>query len=453
MNILPYTELLQSTNPTLSRKNLRPLSRIIKALLAMTGRVTMLGISRWGGRGCSYRTVQRFFAENITWVQLFWQFFVAQLYRAEREYLLAGDESVITKSGKKTHGLDHFFSGLLSKVVPSMAIFALSLIDVTERRSYPIRVEQVIRSEEEKAAAKAKKQPRKAQQKAQVKGQPGRPKGSQNRDKTQVELTPELQRIQKMVQNQLTLFQGLLSITYLVLDGHFGNHNAWQMVRQCGLHLISKLRHDAALHFIYQGTYAGKGPYKKYGDKLNYAKLSDKHLVATQVEKQIETRIYQAQMRHHEFAQRFNVVIIHKTNLKTDAGAHVILFSSDLERSYDKIIDYDRLRFQLEFNFRDAKQHWGLEDWMNIQEVPLTNALNLSLFMVNVSQVLLAEFRKSNPQSSVLDLKAYCRAARYFEEMIKMLPQKPEPILIQQVFGKIFSLGCIHSVNVQVFPP
>jgi hypothetical protein len=467
MNILPgknrhYIALLQNTYPTLSKKNLRRLSRIIKALLAMTGRVTMLGISRWGGKGCSYRTVQRFFGEQIPWVQLYWQFFVDQLFRSEREYLLAGDESVITKSGKKTYGLDHFFSGLLSKVVPSIAIFALSLIDVTERRSYPIRVEQVIRSEAEKAAAKAKKQQRKAKQKAKVKGKPGRPKGSKNRDKTQVTLTEELLRIQKMVKRQLALFQDVLSIRYLVLDGHFGNNNALQMVRQCGLHLISKLRHDAALHFVYQGKYAGKGPPRKYGDKINYDQLPKKYLVATSTHKQIKTRIYQAQMLHHEFAQKLNVVIIHKTHLtpaladgarETGACAHVVLFSSDLQLSYEKIIDYYRLRFQLEFNFRDAKQYWGLEDWMNIEEVPLTNALNLSLFMVNVSQVLLAEFRKYNPQSSVLDLKAYCRAARYFEETLIMLPKKPEPLLIQQVFGRIFSLGCIHPVNVQVFPP
>jgi putative transposase len=386
-------------------------------------------------------------------VQLFWQFFVSHLYHSEREYLLAGDESVITKSGKQTYGLDHFFSGLLNKVVPSIAIFALSLIDVQERRSYPIRVEQVIRNEAEKAAAQAKKQQRKAKQKAKVKGQPGRPKGSQNRDKTQVTLTEELLRIQKMVKRQLAIFQGVLSISYLVLDGHFGNNNALQMVRQCGLHLVSKLRHDAALYFVYQGAYAGKGPPRKYGDKINYDQLPKKYLVETRVGKRIETCIYQAHMLHHEFAQPLNVVIIHKTNLKTGACAHVILFSSDLALSYDKIIDYYRLRFQLEFNFRDAKQYWGLEDWMNVKEVPLTNALHLSLFMVNLSQVLLTEFRKSNPQSSVLDLKAHCRAARYFEETLKMLPKKPEPILIQQIFGQLVSLGCIHPVNVQVFPP
>jgi putative transposase len=386
-------------------------------------------------------------------VQLYWQFFVSHLYHSEREYLLAGDESVITKSGKQTYGLDHFFSGLLNKVVPSIAIFALSLIDVQERRSYPIRVEQVIRNEAEKAAAQAKKQQRKAKQKAKVKGQPGRPKGSQNRDKTQVTLTEELLRIQKMVKRQLAIFQGVLSISYLVLDGHFGNNNALQMVRQCGLHLVSKLRHDAALYFVYQGAYAGKGPPRKYGDKINYDQLPKKYLVETRVGKRIETCIYQAHMLHHEFAQPLNVVIIHKTNLKTGACAHVILFSSDLALSYDKIIDYYRLRFQLEFNFRDAKQYWGLEDWMNVKEVPLTNALHLSLFMVNLSQVLLTEFRKSNPQSSVLDLKAHCRAARYFEETLKMLPKKPEPILIQQIFGQLVSLGCIHPVNVQVFPP
>jgi hypothetical protein len=140
------------------------------------------------------------------------------------------------------------------------------------------------------------------------------------------------------------------------------------------------------------------------------------------------TRINQAQMLHPAFAQPLNVVIIHKTECKTGACAHVILFASDLVLSYEKMIDFYRLRFQLEFNFRDAKKYGGLEDWMNVREVPLTNAFHLSLFMVNLSQVLLAAFCKTNPQSSVLDLKADCRAARYFEETLKMYPQKPEPI-------------------------
>ncbi|WP_375293874.1 transposase [Oscillatoria sp. HE19RPO] len=39
-------------------------------------------------------------------------------------------------------------------------------------------------------------------------------------------------------------------MTYLLLDGHFGNKNALQMARQLKLHLISKLRQDSALYLM-----------------------------------------------------------------------------------------------------------------------------------------------------------------------------------------------------------
>lgn len=44
---------------------IRQFSRIALAMLAMTGRVTMLGIARWTADGGSYRTVQRFFSTVI----------------------------------------------------------------------------------------------------------------------------------------------------------------------------------------------------------------------------------------------------------------------------------------------------------------------------------------------------------------------------------------------------
>ena len=266
-------------------------------------------------------------------------------------------------------------------------------------------------------------------------------------------MTPELKRIQKMVKKQLEMLKNLVVVRYLALDGHFGNNNALQMVRQCGLHLISKLRHDAALYFIYDGEQKRIGPRKKYGQKIDYGNIPQKYLVERSMADNIETCLYQAVMLHRNFAQALNVVIITKTNLKNGAFASVNLFSSDLELPHDKIIDFYSLRFQIEFNFRDAKQYWGLEDFMNVKAVPLTNALNLSLFMVNLSQVLLREFRQTHPHSGILDLKAYFRAAKYFEETIKMLPQKPEPILLDQIFCQVASLGCIHSVNVQVLSP
>ncbi len=49
-----------------------------------------------------------------------------------------------------------------------------------------------------------------------------------------------------------------------------------------------------------------------------------------------------------------------KFNLKTGKKRHIILFSSDFELAYDKLIEYYQLRFQIEFNFRDAKLGIGI---------------------------------------------------------------------------------------------
>ena len=446
--------LLQCIQPQMSKTDLRRMSRVVVAIMSMTGRITMLGISRWAGKGGSYRTVQRFFNTAISWPEVFSRFFEQHLYRPEGEYILVGDESVVTKSGKETHGLDYFFSGLFNRAVKGIAIFSIALVSVDERCSYPLRVEQVVRTEAEKAAAKARKKKKQIKKnQATAKRKRGRPKGSKNRDKTQVELTPELKHIQKMVKKQLRWLQNLVTTRYLALDGHFGNNNALQMVLQSGLHLISKLRCDAALYLIYEGQQKHKGPRKKYGQKIDHRNLPQKYLAEESIEGDLETRIYQAKMLHRDFAQPLNVVIITKTDLKTGAFANVNLFSSDLDLSYDKVIDFYSLRFQIEFNFRDAKQHWGLEDFMNVNEVPLTNAINLSLFMVNLSQALLRDFRITHPDSGILDLKAFFRAAKYFEETIKLLPQKPEPFLLEQIFSQLSSLGCIHVGNVHISSP
>jgi putative transposase len=188
--------LCQCLRPYITATTLRHLSRIVAALLVMTGRVTMLGIARWAGPGGSYRTVQRFFSQALPWAMLFWVFCRQHVYRADEGYLLVGDEVVATKAGQHTHGLDRFFSSLYGKPVPGLAFFTLALVSPQQRRSFPIRVEQVVRSEAEKAASKAKAA-RKKQPSSTTKRHPGRPKGRKNTPKADVPLTPELVRITK----------------------------------------------------------------------------------------------------------------------------------------------------------------------------------------------------------------------------------------------------------------
>ena len=108
-------------------------------------------------------------------------------------------------------------------------------------------------------------------------------------------------------------------------------------------------------------------------------------------------------------------------------------------------MDYYGLRFQIEFNFRDAKQYWGLEDFMNVTPTGVTKAANLSVFMVTVAYCLRPDSHPQDADYRVLDLKADCRGYKDVEETIKMLPEKPEPVLLCQILNKVAGLGRIHT--------
>ena len=86
---------------------------------------------------------------------------------------------------------------------------------------------------------------------------------------------------------------------------------------QTSLHLISKLRSDAALYPAFAGEHCGRGPKPKYGAKIDVRKMDAKYLKETSIEDIVRTDIYQGQFYNKEFAFALNVVIILKTNLDT----------------------------------------------------------------------------------------------------------------------------------------
>jgi hypothetical protein len=421
----------------LDATTLRQLCRVSEAMLSMTGRVTMRGLSRWTTKGGSYRTLQRFFYTPMNWVTLQWMLICHHLLDAGDTILAAGDHVVVTKAGKKTYGLDRFFSSLHGKAVPGLCFLSLSLISVQRRTSYPALTEQV---EKVPAAQQPPKKP--------SPGSRGRPKGSKNGNRRDVELSPSLRFIQAQLARLLQQVGTHLKVGYFLFDGELGHNDAVQMVRQLGLHLVSKLRYNSALYFPYEGPYAGRGPRRKYGKRLAYQNLPAKHLQATSIEEGIKTDIYQMSVWHKTFADLLNTVVIVKTHLKTHKTAHVVLFSSDLTLGYALLIDYYRLRFQLEFNFRDAKQYWGLEDFMSVNERPVHNSANLAMFMVNVSHALIRPMRTRWPELSVNDLKAWFRARKYVVETLKLLPEMPGSISIDQVVSQMAVLGRVnHTVS------
>ena len=101
--------ILEILRPVLTTRTFKHLVAITEATLAMTGRVTMLGISRWTEKGGSYRTIQRFFNQTHDWSNLRWLLIKSYLLQKLGTWLIIADEVIVTKSGKKTFGLGKFF--------------------------------------------------------------------------------------------------------------------------------------------------------------------------------------------------------------------------------------------------------------------------------------------------------------------------------------------------------
>jgi len=212
--------ILEALSPVLSASELKHFRIMIEAIIAMTGRVTMLGISRWTEQGGSYRTVQRFFKGSYQWSELRWLLIKAHLKSTlVGIWILIGDEVVITKSGKVTHGLGRFYSSIQKQPVSSLCFINLSLLNVDSRRSYPLVTEQLLREKVKESAPKS----------ASLLKKPGRPKGSKNKNRANVELSAFQLQLQRCIRQALKLTGNTIKLDYFVYDGALGHNAGLQM--------------------------------------------------------------------------------------------------------------------------------------------------------------------------------------------------------------------------------
>ena len=141
-----------------------------------------------------------------------------------------------------------------------------------------------------------------------------------------------------------------------------------------------------------------------------------------------------------------NVVVIKAVQKGSGKIGFKVLVSNDLELDFEKMVDYYSLRFQIEFDFRDAKQHFGLSDFKNHKEQNLTNFVNLSFLMCLINKILLDRKRKQYniPKLNTADLKVIFRRAFTTIKLIKLLRNSPDLIFNDGFFDEQLPEELIH---------
>jgi len=408
----------------IDKKFLKQLESISRAILSMRGRVTMLGISRWSEE-YSYKTIERFFDKKVDWLKINWNLIKHSI---GKEVILVADESTVSKSGKSTHGIGYFYSGLQGRAIPGIQFLSFSLVDVTTRRAYPLLSKQL-------------KKKKKKENEEVTSHKVGRPIGSKNKNSADI----RLKGLFRIVNWYIRIIQRVINIDtlqYFVYDGAFGNNAGIQAVTRVNLHLISKLKRNSNLFFKFTGEQKERGRPRIYGELIDYENIDEKYCKKTTIDGDIETKIYKLEALSKKISGTLNTIVIVSKNSKMNKVSHTILFSTDLNQEYQNIIDYYSLRFQIEFNFRDAKQYFGLEDFMNIKKKRVDNFANLSMFMNNVSYLVHKESGVSD--YSVNDMKSLFMAEKYAHEVLKYYDKKVDDILMHEAIKHISEFSMIH---------
>ena len=422
LHLESFTQLLSGL---ISGTNLPLLFDLLQSFLCISHSSGVRPLSRYCG--WSERSVFRLIANSMDWACLNAYLFVFYVYDPTKTYLLVGDETIEGKAGKSSHGLGMFYSSVAQKAIPGINMFSLSLICVETSTSSPMGFSQVLYTDQDKARIQADKA-----QKLAGKGKPrGRQKGSTKKDKSRVVASlekPAFRAFKAIFTPLVSLLFALLpafSLSYVVLDTAYGNASYLQVILEKNLAIISKLRHDTALFYPYQGE-KGKTKPKKYGDRVDFTQLNAEQLIESHTENgyRYETFQYQAWNKSLH-THLLNVVTIRATQLKTNSSTWVHFFSNDLHLSAQRLMQYYQLRFQIEFDFRDAKQLFGLHKLKNYRPNQLNN-----MYQMTFSALLFAKIKQQEwanklklPKLSLIDLKTIYKAQNTLKQVINKLPK------------------------------
>ncbi|MFM6247876.1 MAG: transposase, partial [Dolichospermum sp.] len=167
----------------------------------------------------------------------------------------------------------------------------------------------------------------------------------------------------------------------------------------------------AALYEPAQAEIGKRGRPRVYGNKIDLQNISQKYLKKTEQKDGNTHKYYQFEAFNKSLkGVKLNIVVLIVIDKNNKISTNV-WFSNDLKLNDDTLLQYYALRFQIEFHFRDAKQHFGFSDFKNYKEQNLTgrhsaNFVNFSFTMCLLSKIILEKYRveTKNPQASILDL-------------------------------------------------
>ena len=315
------------------------LVHLFSTFLLVRGRYNFENLSRYGGLNeCIYRS---WYSKSFD----FMEFNLTLLDGLEtEERIVVFDPSYLPKSGKKTAGLGYFWSGCAGSVKRGIEIGGFASVGLDTQTSLHLKALQTLKDES----------------------------------------VSFLDYYAQQFKSQAEELRKVSSIA--VFDAYFSREPFFSAITDLDFTVVSKLAKNAVLKYPYLGKRTGKpGRPKKYEGVVDKKQLDLNHF--TLFHENDEKKAYEGKVYAIALKRLVKCVIVHTTT-KTGKIKIETFFSTDQEMEGDKLWEVYKLRFQIEFLYRDGKQHMGLTHCQARSKEKIDFHLNASLTAVSLAKTV-----------------------------------------------------------------
>ncbi len=365
---------------------------ILILIMCIPRKINFLPLGRYGRR-CEQRYKQTF-RKEFDWLCFNMNLAADRFQYSMKRLAIAIDPSFVSKAGKKTDHVGRFWSGCASAVRHGLEILGIALVDADIRDAMMLRAVQ-----------------------------------TQNAS----ELDAKGMTLGGWYLSVLDKYsRELLKITsLLVADAAFSNLPFVEGLRKIGFSLISRLRSNAVLHYVYEGPRTGKrGRPKTRDGKIDLANPDKSRMNRLDIDK-ADGVAYELIAWSKSLKQKIRLVIHYLPN-----GSHRLYFSTDTAVAGRDVYDIYSTRFQIEFCFRDGHQFTGLLDCQARDEKALDFAYNASFAAVNITKVLRKQMKTPFSIGQIKPLMVNAYFIKRFFDVSGIDPNKTlNATLVKELFG------------------
>jgi transposase DDE domain len=391
--------IFENTTTKMSKRFLNWLILTIRTIALIPGKVNFTRLSRYGSR--TAKTFASNFKGSVDWMKV--NMGIARESVGDGDDIaIAIDPSFISKAGRLTYGIGHFWSGMAQRVKRGLEIMAIGAISLSKHTCVMLGAVQ-------------------------------------SPDFRTLESEKDMSMLDWYISLVRSKAVELLSLTdILVADAFFSKYEFINEMVAMGFRFVGRLRSNSYLRYLAipdPSAPPRRGRRKKYGEKVDFSSLDMSVFTSFIYEdsKGIRTECHTAVVHSRALKRDIRIVVCPVEN-----GESLVYFSTDTGMAPERIIGFYRTRFQIEFGIRDAKQFTGLQSQQTRDKERLDFAFNLSFTTLNVCKEVI---RKDYPDLSLAQFKRLMFESYLASTVISTYGKSPHLKIIQKINQRLAQLA------------